>query len=349
MQRAHSVREAMLSARKRPQDPDARAEVARAWLALGKPEVARTWAMEAVRMKPGKKAYEALLQEIAAAGGQGAWGEEGPTALVRFQTGPDPWEVAATDEIGGPAPPSLDSQMNALFGGALFDEQTSFLPPSIVLALRPAPKRGRGALRLLIAGITLAAVAVGLLTNEIVKRRELAHVSQELEGFLRTGSVEEARPVMEKLQGLAKEGETQPIVVRAEAMLYHYLDQDEGRRDFIERALPAMASDTYDAVVARALIASEEDLPKMRADLERVAEGAEDPEAAFLLAVISQKRKRYEAAVDLEPSHLPHLAHLARWYLGNEKRDRARDVLDQMRTVNPESRFTRMVEEEVED
>lgn len=348
VERAQSVREAMLTARQRPQDAEARAEVARAWLALGKPEVARTWAMEAVRMQPGAKAYEALLQEIAAAAGQGGWGQEGPTSLVRFRSGPDPWEVAATDEVGAPVTPDLDSQMNALFGGGLFDEPTSFQQPSVVLAIRPAPKRGRGVLRLLLAGTVLLAVGIGLLTNEVVKRRELAHLSQELEELLRTGSLEEARPVIAKLKRLAEEGEIRPVVVRAEAMLFHYLDRKEGRRDLVMRSLPVLAP-SYDAVVARALIADPKDLPRMRGDLERVARVAEDPEAAFLLAVIDGRRKSYEAAIDLEPSHLPHLEHLARWYLEKKKRAEAREVLDQMRTVNPESRFTQAVEEEVED
>jgi tetratricopeptide (TPR) repeat protein len=332
----------MIAARERPDDPEARAAAGQAWLELGKPKVARIWLLDAVHMAPKEERYKRMLLQIEEAllTTDEVWGPEKGTAVVVHE--PAPWELASTSTVAPPSKPSLESQMNALLGGDLFRERTQMIPRVVVTSLTAPAKKGRVLAYAVAAGVLGSVFAGAAVLSDLERTRERELVAKDLAVYLATGSLDQAAEALDHLRSL---GELDPVLeARAEATLYRYGDHSDVRRARAAASLRG-AKETDDALVARALIASDSELRMMQDDLRAVWKRSGDGEAAFLLAVIVGQQRAYEAAIDLEPSHIPHLAHYA-MFLGNT--DAARDVLDQIRDVDPESPWVEKLEKELE-
>ncbi len=366
------VREAILAAKAAPEDPARRAEVARAWLRIGKADLALTWAREAYRLDRSQE-NAALLREVGryiiepktvvGPPGDPPKPAAPPTQVMRIRAArasrvSESWESAPTQAIDPVTPASLESQLNALFGGDLFNEETQYGQLTAVRTLRPPRKGRRMFMSLMVGTFAVGLVAAGWVAHDLKKSRECATLVHDLEGFLRTGELRHADEALDRVRLLADDThrtrELAPLMARAEATLYRYVDSSQDRKRSVEKLLKAVGEGTFDAVVARALITPPSQLGDLQPMLQKIATEARDPEAAFLVGVSlasggrrKAADKAFEAAIDLEPANLPHLAHQARWLARTGHPKDADEVLDQMRTIDPESAWIDWVEEEV--
>jgi tetratricopeptide (TPR) repeat protein len=334
----------MLTARARPDDAAARADVARAWLRLGKPDVALGWAKEAYRMKKSEE-HEALVRSI---------------ARMLSQKRVEKWELAPTSLVARPTSRSLESQLNALLGGAVFKVHTQVGPIGDIEALAPTGRGKRAFLALLFASFAAGLFVAGAIVRDVRRGSQCTAMAHDLEGYLRAGALREADETLDRMRALAMETgrsrELAPLMARAEATLYRYVDQSEERKNGVELLLANGGEGTFDGVVARALITDPARLGEMQDILQAIAKEHRDPEAAFLVAVglAARGRKKaadhaFEQAIDLEPANLPHLAHHARWLATTKRAREAEEIVDQMKTIDPESFWIDWVEEEIRE
>lgn len=274
---------------------------------------------------------------------------------MRREWKPESWEVAKTTLVAAPVKPSVESQMNALLGGRLFRERTRMVRLPEVRAIAPRRQRRTVLLSLFVASFALGLAGAGAIAHGANQSRRCAALVRELEGFLRTGALREADETLDRVRVLAgaagRSRALAPLMARAEATLFHFVDASEERRQAVEALLDAGGEGTFDGVVARALLTPPEDLGELQPVLEAIANEKRDPEAAFLVALSLAARGREEAAdrafeqaIDLEPSHLPHLAHHARWLARTGRTVESGEVLDQMRNIDPESPWIEWVE-----
>jgi tetratricopeptide (TPR) repeat protein len=345
--------EAMRAARDRPDDPDAKAEVARAWLRVGKPKVAVAWAQDAYRMKSTAENAALLRAVTEQLQGPSSAGQQAPEQQpLRVEK----WEVMATSLMPPPSPVPLESQLNAMFGGGLFREPTLIEKISVVHELRPPRRAASTFVRLVLATVAVGLVAFALAAQRVKHSRECAQLIGDLAGYLRTGELRVADEALERARVLAAEPDRArllaPLMARAEATLYRYVDASDERRTSVEAMLAASGEGSFDAVIARALITPDAELAALQPVLQMIADETRDPEAAFLLAVslvaagrTEDADRAYARAVDLEPSHLPHLAHYAVWVTRSGRAEEAGEIVDQMKTIDPESPWIGWVED----
>jgi hypothetical protein len=266
------------------------------------------------------------------------------------------WELAGTSLIGPPSRAKLESQLNAMFGGQVFDEPTRLDAVAPRRSIRPA--RRRAALPLFVLCLATAAT-IFVVTREVRNERERALVAHDLAGFLRSGALREADEALDRAYILARHSKharvLAPLMARAEATLYHYVDSSEERKRDVEQILAVTGEGTFDAAVARALITPVDELVDLQGVLQVIADETRDPEATFLLGMSLDAAGRtkaadrmFERALDLEPSHLPHLAMYAVWSKRIRRLDRTNEVLDQMRTIDPDSPWIGWVEDQIQ-
>jgi tetratricopeptide (TPR) repeat protein len=275
----------------------------------------------------------------------------------RRDSKPERWEVVATSLLPNRKPVPLESQMNAMFGGALFRERTRLIPVAAPQPIR-APRRPASTfVKLLAMTVALGVVSFVVTARRLEKSREYAALTHDLAAFLRTGELRQADELLDRARSFAVDPQQAramaPLMARAEATLYRYVDGSEERRKSVETWLALTGEGTFDAAVARALITPDAELVPMQGILRTIAVQSLDPEAAFLFGVsLAQVGRRadadkaYARAVDLEPSHLPHLAHYAVWVSQNGRKSDAIELVDQMRTIDPESPWIAWVEDE---
>jgi Tfp pilus assembly protein PilF len=267
------------------------------------------------------------------------------------------WEVVATSLLPGRKTAPLESQMNAMFGGDLFRERTRIQPAVKHSALRPPQRIGGAFVKMLLLAIAVGAVAFGAAAQRVKRSRELVSLRHDLAGYLRTGELRHADEAMERALMLADPQQAKamaPLLARTEATLYRYVDSSAERRSSAERWLKTGGEGTFDATIARALITPDSELSGMQAVLRAIAIETRDAEATHLFGVsldAAGRRKdagrAFNRALDLEPSHLPHLAHYAVWMTREGRASEAGDLIDQMKTIDPESPWIAWVEEEI--
>lgn len=250
---------------------------------------------------------------------------------------------------------SIDEQMYALFGGRKFSQRE---PSQRALTRLHDARRGRSISVVRIATtlvfVALAGFSVFVLGYGMRRKstQDVETLARELDHLAQVGALENADGLLGVLQGAEFQSPDEMVLVaRADALLYRYHDADSKRLSRVAKQLEVVAKHRPDdGIVIRGIIASAADRIAMLEDLTRIAETTEDPEAAYLVASAlsragshEQADRYFERTLDLEPSHLEHLAGYAEHKLRANRLDQAESILDTMREVSPSSLWTQVV------
>src|SRR5262245_25997421 len=99
------------------------------------------------------------------------------------------WEVAATSLIGPPKRISVESQLNAMFGGELLREKTGFIPVAKLQRIRPPHAIASAVVPMIVASVLIGLIALGFASQSLRRSRERVVVIHDLSGFLRSGAL----------------------------------------------------------------------------------------------------------------------------------------------------------------
>ncbi len=212
-----------------------------------------------------------------------------------------------------------------------------------------------------VAGLSLLAglaTILGLGVQTGIRAKTHRQVTVDLEDFrhqLNVGSLESVAQVLPELQGkieVAKQKEKYAkLVVFANAILYRYHDADPRRAKLVRAALAKAPSEEHQLVLARALTRATVDRIGM---IESLRAQKKSAEGRFLLATALERvgdraraEEAYEQAEALEPAHLQRLVHAARRSIDDKELNSARNLVDQLRDIDPEFVGIRLLEREL--
>lgn len=310
--------------REAPEEGEIYRTIAQIWAVLGKAELSREWAKRAEQLGQVPKT-EVIARPRRA-------------PSVKLKRVPDP-----------------EIRMRALLGQSLFGERdvsTGVRPAAGFSELAGEISRRRA----IIAGIALLTlIGAGGVVRAAVAHRAGEDVSKETETLahlMETGSVEQVAAAIPRFAALAENSgasaKDRAALARAEATVYRYLDADPARKAKITGTLLDQTLNDDDAVLARALIADDEDNIEKIDTLKAIA--ARRPKASepvFLIASAYRAAGRFKeaqrtmkAAEELEPSHLPHLLAELLFFSERDNKSEALRVYEQMNDVQPTSQFT---------
>lgn len=228
--------------------------------------------------------------------------------------------------------------------------------------LRGATNR-RGASWRSVAGLSLLAglaTILGLGVQTGIRAKTHREVTVDIEDFrhqLDVGSLESVAQVLPELQSkidVAKQREKYAkLVVFANAILYRYHDADPQRAKLVRAALAKAAPGEHPLVLARALTRATVDRIGM---IEALRAQKKSAEGRFLLATALERagdraraEEAYAQAESLEPAHLQRLVHAARRSIDDNELNSARNLVDQLRDIDPEFVGIRLLERELAD
>ncbi len=245
---------------------------------------------------------------------------------------------------------SLDDQLDALLGGASFEERERRLPPSTRLTNVDTRRKwsfGRASSTVVLSGVAVFAVwvvRVGLGARSDERARE---VLAQLGDVASQGATQQAMLVANSLHEREHMAPEEAILLaRTEAILYRFRDAAPERTAVIERLLarPEVAARDDQVRIVRAILAPRRERAAMIESLAALAEGATDPEPSYLLATAyahradeDRAKAAFERSLELEPAHLEHLGAYGAQQLEAGEVDAANALLDVMREVDPRS------------
>lgn len=357
------------------QNPEAFALVAAEWMKFGMPEKALPWAYQAKKLASDPSAYEPLVERASQmVFEQLEADDEEPLETTNWNSGLNspagmPQEFAReenTDKIvldRLPMKNEVDRQLGLLLGDHVLRPETgNLIAPDVVTE---DVGRARWGLRLMAVAAVAAVVFGGRtayqLTVEKKLRAEIVAERAELPELLRVGSHTLAAEVVERLteadEALGIDASADPLIARADAVLYRKHDADPERRARLKTFFETRAiAGQPDAMAASAIVRSRSARLNVRAALiEQLDVDANDVDVPYALATSSVRADQQTEADEQfatvefrEPANQFNLMQIIRSHLAAGRSDEAEQLLAQMRDVDPESAFTHVAGELVE-
>ncbi len=253
----------------------------------------------------------------------------------------------------------FDAQTEALFGSSLFGPMND---PDVLWeesGNRRGKRRRPIVRRLALAGsLSLFAVLAWWVIDAGLDRsvqQKRAGLAEEIELYLNQGDLQRVTRFMTELQSTRVASRKDPhsdLILRADAMLFRYLDADPQRRQRLQPLLDRSdPQSSADRVLATALLCSRAQRLAMVDALQKAEQAqVRNPTAAYLIGTALQQAgdadgaaRAFARASDRGPDNLLLLAGLANFehWLGRD--DQSQIIAEQMRDEDPKSPWTQMV------